>query len=224
MNFNKRLAFSILALIGLLAWDCPAAAEAPKAVAPTAKPATASAAFGPEELLRLLARDRPLAVPFEETAVNNLLTAPLHSRGLLSFTPPATLEKRIDAPQQERYLITGDQLLVENKAQQLHQTLSLQDYPTLRAFVEAFRSTLAGDSASLRRYYALDLSGGNWRWILRLQPLDASMREFVSSISFSGEQGHLTSVQIVSPDGNSSKMVIGPWPPEVGAAMRWASG
>ncbi len=213
MNSSQRPALLSLALIGLLAWDCHATAEAPKAGASAAKPAAASAPFGTEELLRLLARDRPLAVPFEETAVNNMLTAPLHSRGLLSFTPPTTLEKRIDTPQQERYLVTGDQLLVENKAQQIHQTLSLQDYPMLRAFVEAFRSTLAGDSASLRRYYALDVSGGAWRWILRLQPLDASVREFVASISLSGERDHVTAIQILTPDGNSSKMVIGPWPP-----------
>jgi hypothetical protein len=213
MNFSKRLVFSVLALTGLLTCHGLAAAETPKPDASAAKPTAASAPFSPEALLRLIARDRPLAIPFEETAVNNLLTTPLRSRGQLSFTPPNTLEKRIDAPQQERYLVTGDQLLVENKAQQLHQTLSLQDYPTLRAFVEAFRSTLAGDSAALRRYYRLELSGGTWRWILRLKPLDDAMREFVSSISLSGENNHLTSVQILSPDGNSSTMAIGPWPP-----------
>jgi hypothetical protein len=161
-----------------------------------------------EELLEDLARNRQSEVRFEETAFSNLLTKPLKTQGILRFTPPATLEKHVTAPYDERYLVEGDKVLVESKKTGSNRTLSLQDYAVLRAFVEAFRSTLANDVVTLKRYYRVTLQGEPQRWVLILLPLDKAVQEIVESIRFSGEEEQMRSIEILSADGDRSVMVI----------------
>jgi len=155
-----------------------------------------------------LARNRPAEVRFEETAFSTLLTQPLKTQGILRFSPPAGLEKHITSPYDERYLVEGDSVLVENKTKGTKRTLSLHDYPSLRAFIEAFRSTLANDVITLRRFYSVTLQGEPPRWVLILRPLDKAMQELAESIRFSGEREQVRSIEILAPDGDRSVMVI----------------
>jgi hypothetical protein len=159
-------------------------------------------------LIESLAKNRPAEVRFEETAFSHLLTQPLKTQGLLRFTPPAGLEKHITAPHDERYLVEGDTVLFESKTKGTKRTLSLHDYPVLRAFIEAFRSTLANDVVTLRRFYSVTLQGESRRWVLILRPLDKAVQELVESIRFSGEREHVGSIEIQAPDGDRSVMVI----------------
>jgi hypothetical protein len=160
-----------------------------------------------------LAKHRQAEARFEETTFSSLLTEPLKTQGILRFTPPATLEKHVTAPQEERYLIEGDHILFENKAKSINRTLSLQDYPALQAFVEAFRSTLTNDVVTLRRFFNVTLQGESRRWVLILLPLDHAAQELVESIRFSGEEGHVSRIEILAPDGDRSVMVITPGAP-----------
>jgi Outer membrane lipoprotein carrier protein LolA-like len=84
----------------------------------------------------------------------------------------------------------------------------LHDYPVLRAFIEAFRSTLANDVVTLRRFYNVTLQRGPRKWVLILHPLDKAVQELVESIRFSGEREHIGSIEIQAPDGDRSVMVI----------------
>ena len=161
-----------------------------------------------EQLIGSLAKNRQAEVRFEETAFSNLLTQPLKTRGILRFTPPAGLEKHITAPHDERYLVEGDTVLFESKTKGTKRTLSLHDYPALRAFIEAFRSTLANDLITLKRFYSVTLQGEPRRWILILRPLDTAAQELVTSIRFSGEKEQVNSIEILAPDGDRSVMVI----------------
>ena len=161
-----------------------------------------------EQLLESLAKNRQAEVRFEETAFSNLLTQPLKTQGILRFTPPAVLEKHITAPHDERYLVEGDTVLFESKTKGTNRTLSLQDYPALRAFIEAFRSTLANDVITLRRWYTVTLQGEPRRWVLILRPLDKAVQALVESIRFSGEREQVSSIEILAPDGDRSVMVI----------------
>jgi len=91
-----------------------------------------------EQLLESLAKNRPAEVRFEETAFSNLLTKPLKTQGILRFSPPATLEKHVTVPYDERYLVEGDKVLVQSKKKGserkgINRMLSLQDYAVLRA-------------------------------------------------------------------------------------------
>jgi hypothetical protein len=161
-----------------------------------------------EQLVGSLAKNRPTEVRFEETAFSNLLTRPLKTQGILRFTPPAGLEKHITNPYDERYLVEGDMVFFESKTKGTNRTLSLHDYPALRAFIEAFRSTLANDVNTLRRFYSVTLQGEPRRWVLILRPLDSAMQELAESIQFSGESEHVRRIEIHTPDGDRSVMVI----------------
>jgi hypothetical protein len=167
-----------------------------------------STGWNVEQLIESLAKNRQAEVRFEETAFSNLLTQPLKTQGILRFTPPTVLEKHITAPHDERYLVEGDTVLFESKTKGTNRTLSLQDYPALRAFIEAFRSTLANDVITLRRLYSVTLQGEPRRWVLILRPLDKAVQALVESIRFSGEKEQVSSIEILAPDGDRSVMVI----------------
>jgi hypothetical protein len=176
---------------------------------PQAEREAGSAGWNVERLLESLAKNRQAEVRFEETVFSILLTEPLKIQGILRFTSPARLEKHVTAPYDERYLFEGDKILFERKTKGISRTLSLQDYPALRAFVEAFRSTLANDVVTLQRFYSVTLQGEPRRWVLILRPLDKGTQELVESIRFSGEEGQMRVIEIVAPDGDRSLMVIG---------------
>jgi hypothetical protein len=167
-----------------------------------------STGWNVEQLIESLAKNRQAEVRFEETAFSNLLTQPLKTQGILRFTPPTGLEKHITAPHDERYLVEGDTVLFESKTKDTNRTLSLHDYPALRAFIEAFRSTLANDVITLKRFYSVTLQGEPQRWVLILRPLDKAVQELVESIRISGEREHVGSIEIKAPDGDRSVMVI----------------
>ncbi len=184
---------------------------APMSVAQTSsqsEPEAGSTGWNVEQLIESLAKNRPAEVRFEETAFSNLLTQPLKTQGILRFTPPAGLEKHITSPYDERYLVEGATVLFESKTKGTNRTLSLHDYPALRGFIEAFRSTLANDVITLRRFYSVTLQGEPRRWGLMLRPLDKAVQELVKSIRFSGEGDQVSSIEILAPDGDRSVMVI----------------
>jgi hypothetical protein len=175
---------------------------------PQSERAAESTGWNVEYLIESLAKNRQAEVRFEETAFSNLLTQPLKTQGILRFTPPTGLEKHITAPHDERYLVEGDTVLFESKTKGTNRTISLHDYPALRAFIEAFRSTLANDVITLKRFYSVTLQGEPQRWVLILRPLDKAVQELVESIRFSGEREHLSIIEINAPDGDRSVMVI----------------
>jgi hypothetical protein len=167
-----------------------------------------STGWNVEQLIESLSKSLQSEVRYEETLFSTLLTKPLKTQGILRFTPPAVLEKHITAPHDERYLVEGDTVLLESKTKGTNRTLSLQDYPALRAFIEAFRSTLANDVITLRRLYSVTLQGEPRRWVLILRPLDKAVQALVESIRFSGEREQVSSIEILAPDGDRSVMVI----------------
>jgi hypothetical protein len=92
-----------------------------------------------ETLLELIKEERQPSVAFEEATYSSLLTEPVKARGLLKFIPPARLEKIVTAPSHERYIVEGDRVTFESERKGVNRTVSLEDYPALRTFVEAFR-------------------------------------------------------------------------------------
>ena len=169
---------------------------------------TGSHGWSVEQLIERLAKNPESEVRFEETTVSNLLTHPMKTQGILRFTPPAGLEKHITAPHEERYRIEGDTIRFESKSKGKNGTLSLQDYPALRAFIEAFRSTLTNDVLTLRRFYSLALHGEPDGWVLILHPLDTSVQELAETIRFSGVREHIHRIEILAPGGDRSVMVL----------------
>ena len=92
-----------------------------------------------------------------------LLARPLQSSGTLIFIAPDRLQKETLAPTASRLTVNGDRLTVVQPDGKTRD-VSLSEVPEIGALVESIRATLAGDGATLTRYYTPTLSGtaGNW--------------------------------------------------------------
>ncbi len=166
-----------------------------------------------EELVAQLSAHRKSSIAFEEATYSSLLTEPLKSRGTLRFTPPATLAKEITEPHRERYVIDGDAVTFESSRTGVKKTISLQEYPSLRTFVEAFRASLTGDAPTLKRLYETTVQGDRRNWTLLLRPLEPSGKQLVDYILLSGANGQIASIAIRAPDGDRSVLTLRRGPP-----------
>jgi hypothetical protein len=163
-----------------------------------------------DALMGLLRERRQLSVPFEEATYSTLLTEPVTVRGLLKFVPPDTLEKIVTAPFHERYVVEGDRVIFESERKGVTRTVSIEEYPALRSFVEAFRSSLTGDAGRLRNVYDVTIGGSRAKWTLLLRPRDPAGQSVVDYILLSGSEGRVGTIAIRSPDGDRSVMTLRP--------------
>lgn len=161
-----------------------------------------------EQVVASLKEGREPSVSFEETTYSSLLSKPLIMRGILRFFPPSTLEKEVLEPYRERYTIEGDQVTFESERKHVKKTVSLEDYPALRNFVDAFRASFTGDAAQLKQIYQITLDGNRRKWTLFLRPHDSGGKSIVDSIQFSGSEGRIATITIRAPDGDRSVMTL----------------
>jgi hypothetical protein len=161
-----------------------------------------------EQVVALLKEGREPSVSFEEATYSSLLTEPLIVRGMLRFTPPSTLEKEVLDPYRERYIIEGDQVTFESERKHVKKTISLEDYPALRSFVEAFRASFTGDVAELKKVYETTVEGTSRQWTLLLRPHDPAGRSMVDYLLLSGSEGRIATIAIRAPDGDRSVMTL----------------
>ncbi len=168
----------------------------------------AEASWTVEQVLASLKEGRQPSVLFEETIYSSLLSKPLIVRGILHFAPPSRLEKEVLEPYRERYVIEEDRVTFESERKHMKKIISLEDYPALLSFVEAFRASFAGDAAQLREVYEPVLEGTRRKWSLLLRPRDQTGKTLVESILFSGSDGHLATITIQAPDGDRSVMTL----------------
>lgn len=169
---------------------------------------SSSDAFTLEQVVTLLKEERESLVSFEEETYSSLLTRPLVVRGILRFLPPSTLEKEVLEPYRERYRIEGDQVTFESERKHVKKTISLEAYPALRSFVEAFRASLAGDEVRLKQTYETTLDGDRRGWRLRLRPHDPMSQSIIDHILLSGAGGRIATITVRAADGDRSVMKL----------------
>lgn len=167
-----------------------------------------------EQVVASVRVSKTSSLSFEEAIYSSLLDKPLIARGVLRFTPPSILEKDVREPYRERYLVEGDRVTFESERRHVTKTISLDDYPGLRGFVDAFRATLSGDSARLTQVYDTVLDGTRHKWTLWLRPRDQAGKSMVESIELSGAEGRIAMITVHAPDGDRSVMTLsqGPMP------------
>ena len=78
----------------------------------------------------------------------------------------------------------------------------------LMAFVASFRATLAGDLATLQRYYRLKLGGGPDDWTLTLIPTETAMVAVIREVVIEGSGARLRRVTTLEQGGDSSLLTI----------------
>jgi outer membrane lipoprotein-sorting protein len=176
-------------------------------------PHAASAAdWGVEQLMQALGEVKSSKARFVERKHMAILSTPLDTSGTLLYTAPDRLEKHTRTPGQESLLLERDRLTIESPERK-RRTVALQDYPVIWAFVESIRSTLAGDLATLARFYEVRLEGGVERWRLLLRPRDPQMEEFVREIRLSGSGSRINAIETIETNGDRSVMTITQDPP-----------
>jgi outer membrane lipoprotein-sorting protein len=161
-----------------------------------------------ETLMEMLAGAPTGSVRFTERKTIALLKKPLQLSGTLEFQKPSHLEKHIVSPYQQRYVVDGNDVSIDEPAKNLHQRLSLSDYPGLQAFVESIRAPLAGDLATLQRYYRVSLGGSSKNWLLALVPSDPEMTKLVRSVWVRGSEDRMREIEIEEVNGDRSVMTI----------------
>jgi hypothetical protein len=149
---------------------------------------------------------------FVEEKFLAVLDRPLEVSGTLSYDAPSHLEKRTLRPRRETLVVDGDTLSVEEGGGRTR-TYAVQSNPVLWGFVESIRSTLAGDLPTLRRFYDVQLDGGEADWLLRLRPNERAMRDAVKEIRIGGRGPVVRTMEILDAGGDRSVMRITPKQP-----------
>jgi hypothetical protein len=159
---------------------------------------------------------RMAAVPerralFREEKRLAALTVPLVSTGSLHYRRPGFLEKRTDAPAEERLVVDGDQVEMASAGQQ-SRSFDLGQAPELRALVDSVRAPLAGDLVTLRREFVMRASGRPAAWVLELAPLNARAAHLLRLVRLAGSDTELLEVVTVQANGDELSMQIRPQP------------
>jgi Outer membrane lipoprotein carrier protein LolA-like len=194
---------AIALLIGCIAVLCGLRGAAAQDAAAVAAPNPAFA-----EVLTLLAARKHGHVPFTEVQNLSVLKAPLNSSGELLYEAPDRLEKRTLVPRAETLVLEHGELSAQRGHH--HYVVALSDAPQVAPFVESVRATLAGDRASLERYFETDFAGDVAHWQLTLIPRDAATARSVREVRIEGARDAIKTVAIRQTDGDGSLLTIGP--------------
>ena len=194
----ERIAGALLSI--LCAWVL---AVSPQVFAQTAP----SSDLGLSELMQMLSAVPAADGTFTERKYLSLFDEPLVLRGRVRYRAPDYVGKVYDDPNSEGYEVSGDDLTIAfPDGRRRH--LSIDKHPVLRAFVESYRGTLAGDREALSRYFDLALSGAMDGWELRLTPRLAALTQILSAVIMRGREGRVLSVETLEANGDRSVMTL----------------
>ncbi|HEY2592083.1 MAG TPA: LolA-related protein [Steroidobacteraceae bacterium] len=185
-----RAAWRITGALGLTGAAACCALALGVATAATATDPGAATVHGSDldSVLRGLARPVPSSTPFIEARFSPLLSRPIVVSGELQYLGPGSLVRRVEKPRPERAEIRGNSVtLTRGDAPPQHFTLD--QAPQMRSLVTSFSALLAGDVATLRSAFALDLHGDERAWTVGLTPLDSRVYASIRSILVTGSGG-----------------------------------
>jgi hypothetical protein len=147
--FNASLDRLVMVVVSLfVATPVMAQSPAPVAAAPVAAPTMAT-------ILTRFAAMSGLSAKFREEKRMALLAAPLVNEGMIYFAPKARLARHITAPAPATVLIDEGTLRFADAGGS--ESLSLDQNPVVRLFVDSFVRIFAGDQAALERMYTMEL-------------------------------------------------------------------
>ena len=146
------------------------------------------------QVMQGLSQVRSAEGRFTEHRYLSILSEPLVLEGTVSYRAPDYVRKEYDDPGSESYGRRRD--------------LAIDEHPVLRAFVESYRGTLAGDLETLRRYFDLTLSGSMDDWRLRLTPRLPDLAQYLSAVIMQGTGAQVLRVETLESSGDRSVMII----------------
>ena len=171
-------------------------------------PAVSAWAFDLPELMGLLAQQKNGEATFTEQRFVRGIEGPLAASGTLSFTAPDKLARRTLSPRPESMVVDGNTLTLSRSGRT--RTMALDSMPELLGMVEAMRSTLSGDTATLQRYFRSTVGGTSANWTMDLVPTDERLAAQVRTVRISGRAGEVLGVEMEFLGGDRSVMSIVP--------------
>jgi len=163
--------------------------------------------WGLQALMGQLAQIETSRAKFVEVKYDPLLKRPLYLKGILKYQAPDYIRKETYKPFYNQFAVQGNSLTITREGGK-SRTIRMQKYPSLWAFVEAFRATLRGDLKKLQRFYTVTFQGTEKRWILRLDPLNRRMKKKVRQIKITGRFAKIKGIEIIGMHGDRSNMTI----------------
>lgn len=148
---------------------------------------------------------------FVEERASKLLKAPLRLSGEYLRPREDTLVRQVRAPYVETTTIvtpkTGAaQATIERGGRK--RTFSLARVPELAGLQASFGALLAGDRATLERYYRLAPQGTRAKWTLSLTPKDKAMAAQVRSIVLHGRGAELRCIETAAAKGGDVQRTL----------------
>lgn len=177
------------------------------AFAPRIAQADSAGNFDLAELMDKLAGVRTAEGRFVERKYVSILSEPLVMAGSVRYQAPDYIRKEYEGPDRESYEVRGDHLTIEFPDGR-RRDVSIGEHPVLHAFVESYRSTLAGDVETLQRYFELELGGRMDDWLLRLIPRRDDLAEYLNEIVMLGRDDFVYSVETLEASGDRSVMTL----------------
>lgn len=138
----------------------------------------------------------------------SVLRQPLVLRGRLHYGGPDALGKDVDQPYRETTAIKDGAVDVQ-RAGRPAQHFSLERAPELQALLAAFGALLAGDAATLARYYAIEAHENGSRFTLTLTPRGADLARHLRAVVVDGRGGEPACFTMQQSDGDASVMLLG---------------
>ncbi len=161
-----------------------------------------------DQALSAIAAEEHPQVAFTELRYSDLLDRPVASSGTLRFEPPDRLIKAVERPAPERLEVAGDTLRIA-RAGQATRELRLSAAPAVWGFVESFRATLAGDRATLEKFYKVAFDGTRENWRIDLEPRGGRLAGALHDILIEGSGGRVRSFTVDEAGGDRTVMTIG---------------
>lgn len=174
-----------------------------------ADPPPAQTAWNLQRLMATMREVRGSTANFSEQKFVAMLRQPLVSSGRLIYVAPDQLQKETLTPAPSRVTVKADSVTIVQPDGRSKQ-LSLAEYPEIGALVESVRATLAGDAASLTRFYNVSLGGGPKDWTLVLEPREDRLRKLLAWIRIQGDGNAVRGIETVERDGDRTVTTVVP--------------
>ena len=158
------------------------------------------------ELMKNLSAQKEGRARFVEQKTLSVLSAPIESRGELSFKSPDFLQKKTTQPIQETLTVERDRLILIRGGKE--QTIQLETQPEMRAFIDSLRATLSGDLPTLKKSFEVKLSGAASKWTLSLRPLSANLQRVLVEVSIQGRNSEILFIETSMLNGDRTFLTL----------------
>jgi outer membrane lipoprotein-sorting protein len=153
-----------------------------------------------ESVMQALARSGGVEARFNESRQLTILSEPIHSSGMLYFSPPDWLARHVTEPGVARVIVRDDRVSFQDETGV--QTLELGSSEVARAMVGNVIVLMRGDLEALRAQYDVDFSTAGGQWTLDLEPRDRVVRQLIERLRVNGKANRLVRMESIETSGD----------------------